>query len=122
MDLKILFLLGVLVTGLPAEPPEKFLVDEHADFSVGLYFREYAVLSHSVNYITARQIVGLANSIGTDEFKTSQVETIKYPLFYLFDWNGDGAFENGEMFVDRKVEGHRADIIPYPVRGVQWIK
>ncbi len=118
MDLKILFLLGVLVTGLPAEPPEKFLVNEHADFSVGLYFREYAVLSHSVNYITARQIVG----INMDELKNSRVETIKYPLFYLFDWNGDGAFENGEMFVDREVEGHGTDIIPYPVRGVQWIK
>ncbi len=111
MDLKILFLLGVLVAGLPSEPPEKFLVHEQADLSVGLYFREYAVLSETINYVTARQIV----SIDMNEHNSSLVETIKYPLFYWFDWNGDGAFVNGEMFIDSRVEGRRSDITPYPV-------
>ncbi len=111
MDLKILFLLGVLVTNLPAEPPEKFLVNEQVDLVVGLYTRNYAVLSETINYITVRQIV----RIDMDEFTGSWVETIEYPLFYLFDWDGDGAFEDGEMFVDSKVEGQRSDIIPYSI-------
>lgn len=111
MDLKILFLLGVLVTNLPAEPPEKFLVNEYVDFAVGLYFKEYAVLKNTVNYVTARQIVG----IGKNEFTDSQVETIKNPLFYWFDFSGDGSFDDGEMYIDKKVMGCSCDIVPYPV-------
>ena len=108
-DLKIIFLLGLLGVGLPEEPPKEYLVKEKVDLSVGLYFREYAVLSESVNYITARQIV----AIGRTDYGHSVVETIKYPLFYWFDWNQDGTFGDGEQFVDREVLGQSDDIVPY---------
>jgi hypothetical protein len=57
MDLKIIFMLGLLITNLPTEPPDQYLVSEDIDTVVGLYFRNYAVLSDRVNYRTARQIM-----------------------------------------------------------------
>jgi len=109
MDLKILFILGVFASGLPAEPPEEFLVNAEVDNSTGFYVREYAVLSDQINYVTARQIVF------QEEPSDFWIDTVKYPLFYWFDWNGDGYFGEGEMFIDRKVEGCVCDIQPYQV-------
>lgn len=110
MDLKIFFLLGALVTGLPAEPSDRYLVSEEADNSVGLYFRSYAVLSDRVNYITARQI--FVSGIGPDG--SYYVETVAFPLFYWFDWNGDGDFnDEGEMFIDPETTGCGCNIKPY---------
>ena len=110
MDLKILFLLGALVTGLPDEPTEEYLVNEDVNISTGFYIRDYAVLSGKVNYRTARQIIRFNHN----EYENTVVETVENPLFYWFDWNGDGDFlDPGEMFVDRLVEGCSCDIVPY---------
>ncbi len=109
MDLKILFLLGVLTSGLPAEPPEQYLIAEYINGSTGLLIKEYAVLSKTVNYITARQIL----------FSTHEgVETVEYPLFYWFDWNGDSVFSEGEMYVDTEVKGCGCDVREYHSLGM----
>ena len=110
MDLKVIFLLGVLVTNLPTEPPEQYLVSEEIDTVVGFYFRNYAVLSDRINYRTARQIVTIAQ----DHLDGYYVDANQYPLFYWFDANGDGDLNDpGEMFIDREMHGCGCDIKPY---------
>ena len=111
MDLKILFILGVLTSSLPAEPENQYVVNEYINGSTGLYIREYAVLSKTINYITARQIT---------EITRDAVKTVGFPLFYWFDWNGDGVFSNGEMYVDRRVEGCACDIEVYHSLGMDY--
>lgn len=101
MDIKILFLLGVLVSYLPAEPSEQYLVKEEVDTVVGFYFREYAVLSNGqVNYRTARQLPQL----GFDDYAYSIAASSK-PLFYWFDCNQNGTFDEDEIWIDSNTDG-----------------
>jgi len=110
MDLKIIFLLGMLVTNLPTEPPDQYLVSEDIDTVAGLYFRNYAVLSNRVNYRTARQIM----SIAQEHLESDDIDVSQYPLFYWFDANGDGDYDDpGEMFIDQHMRGCGCDIKPY---------
>ena len=110
MDLKIIFLLGLLITNLPTEPPDQYLVSEDIDTVVGLYFRNYAVLSDRVNYRTARLIMTIAQ----EDLDRDYVDASQSPLFYWFDANGDGDYDDpGEMFVDQQSRGCGCDIKPY---------
>ena len=92
---------------LPSEPNEDSLVNEEVNSIAGLYYREYSLAGNGVvDYRTARQII-LSEY---NQFWNSVVHTLEHPLFYWYDSNGDGQLE---MWVDKKVEGCRCDIVPY---------
>ncbi len=74
---------------LPPEPSEAFLVREHANMLIGLYFREYSLPGNGIiDYRTARQIL-LAEY---NEHWDTVGETKAYPLFYWYDADQDGEF------------------------------
>ena len=100
MDLKIIFLLGAIASNLPCEPTDNYLVKEYVDTSIGMYFREYSVLSKDINYMTARHV-----EILPVEAEGDKVNANAYPLFIWYDWNGNGIFEADEMWVDKDENG-----------------
>ncbi len=94
---------------LPQEPGDEYLVNEEVDVVVGFYIREYSTAGNGItDYRTARQILRSE----FDESWNSVVQAVEFPLFYWYDENQDGHFE---MWIDRKVEGCRCDIVPYVV-------
>jgi hypothetical protein len=49
-----------------------------------------------------------------DDLDRDYVDASQYPLFYWFDANGDGDYDDaGEMFVDQQSRGCGCDIKPY---------
>lgn len=106
MDLKIIFLLGTIAVNLPAEPPEVYIVDDRVDTIIGFYYREYSILNNGrVNYITARKVFDILPE------NDSIIVAADSPLFYWFDWNGNGKFEADEIWIDKEEKG--IDIEPY---------
>lgn len=101
-----------LAAEMPKEPGEAKLVHEDVNIITGLYIREYSLKGDGiVDYKTARQIIFYENN----KFWNTVVETAEWPLFYWLDDNRDGVFD---QFVDQRVEGNGAYIIPYlPVSG-----
>jgi len=96
-----------LAQGLPPEPESDRLVDEDVNVVVGLYTREYSLSGNGiVDFKTARQII----QAGQNAYGNTVVETLPFPLFYWYDETATGAFH---MWVDRKGEGCRCDIVPY---------
>ncbi len=103
MDVKIFFLLGWLVTNLPAEPPEQYLTKEYVDNDIGMYFREYSIDNNDkVNYMTARHVP----TIGMEKYDdTDAIIADEHPLFYWFDWNCNGKFDPDELWKDEEEKG-----------------
>ncbi|GJL58274.1 MAG: hypothetical protein NPIRA03_11310 [Nitrospirales bacterium] len=96
-----------LTAEMPKEPGEAKLVHEDVNIITGLYIREYSLEGDGVvDYKTARQIIFYENN----KFWNTVVETVEWPLFYWLDDNRDGVFD---QFVDQRVEGNGAYIIPY---------
>lgn len=92
---------------LPSEPESDRLVDEEVNVVVGLYTREYSLAGNGiVDFKTARQII----QAGQNAYGNTIVETLPFPLFYWYDENATGEFH---MWIDRKGEGCRCDIVPY---------
>lgn len=103
MDVKIFFLLGWLVTNLPAEPSEQYLTKEYVDNDIGMYFREYSIDNNDkVNYMTARHVP----TIGMEKYDdTDAIIADEHPLFYWFDWNCNGKFDPDELWKDEEEKG-----------------
>ncbi len=96
-----------IAANMPKEPNEAYLINEDVNIITGLYIREYSLQGDGVvDYKTARQIIFYENN----KFWNTVVETVEWPLFYWLDDNRDGVFE---QFVDQRVEGNGAYIIPY---------
>ncbi|HSF09321.1 MAG TPA: hypothetical protein VLA60_07900 [Nitrospirales bacterium] len=92
---------------MPKEPSETYLINEDVNIITGLYTREYSLKGDGVvDYKTARQIIFYENN----KFWNTVVETVEWPLFYWLDDDRDGVFD---QFVDQRVEGNGAYIIPY---------
>jgi hypothetical protein len=96
-----------IAADMPKEPGETHLINEDVNIITGLYTREYSLKGDGVvDYKTARQIIFYENN----KFWNTVVETVEWPLFYWLDDNRDGVFD---QFVDQRVEGKSAYIIPY---------
>lgn len=96
-----------IAANMPKEPGETNLIKEDVNIITGLYIREYSLQGDGVvDYKTARQIIFYENN----KFWNTVVETVEWPLFYWLDDNRDGVFD---QFVDQRVEGNGAYIIPY---------
>ncbi len=96
---------------LPPEPGEAFLVNEEANLLVGLYVREYSVAGNGIiDYRTARQILASEQNA----YGNAVVETKEFALFYWYDADQDGDFE---QWIDREVNGCTCDIVRYDVQG-----
>lgn len=109
MDLKVFFILGVLVSNLPSEPTEEYLIKDYVDTFIGLYFREYSIDNHgAVNYVTARHVPSVIYESPEDNDKIFADE---HPLFYWFDWNQNGKFDVDEQWKDEEELG--VHVIPF---------
>ncbi len=96
-----------IAADMPKEPSETHLINEDVNIITGLYTREYSLKGDGVvDYKTARQIIFYENN----KFWNTVVETVEWPLFYWLDDNRDGIFD---QFVDQRVAGNGAYIIPY---------
>ncbi|MBA3614011.1 MAG: hypothetical protein H0W49_14095 [Nitrospirales bacterium] len=96
-----------MAADMPNEPGEANLIHEDVNIITGLYIREYSLKGDEiVDYKTARQIIFYENN----KFWNTVVETEEWPLFYWFDQNRDGMFD---QYVDQRVEGKREYIILY---------
>jgi hypothetical protein len=89
------------------EPGEEFLVEQSYDTIVGFLIREYSLQGNgTVDYRTARQII----EVSYNDPAAGELGVAPYPIFYWYDVDQDGQWE---MWVDRKGQGHLADIVRY---------
>ncbi len=92
---------------LPPEPGDEFLVQEDVNVVTGFYIREYSLsIDGAIDYITARKIVSFEHN----EYGNTVIDAEANPLFYWFDEHKAGRFR---MWIDRKGEGCRCDVVPY---------